>query len=121
MDRSQTHELIIVIILIILLGLLVNPFGFLMTDMMTTIFLACLLGAFAAFTSFLWKESPHDEREDRHRLIAGRVGFLAGAIILVIAIIIQSLNHSLDYWLVFALGGMALGKTLARIYLSKRG
>ncbi|MBS3903206.1 MAG: hypothetical protein KGZ30_02390 [Anaplasmataceae bacterium] len=121
MDRSQTYELIIVITLIVLLATLANPFGFLMTDMMTTIFLACLLGAFAAFTSFVWKENAHDEREDKHRLIAGRIGFLAGSSILVIAIIIQTLAHNLDYWLVFALGGMALGKTLARLYLGKKG
>ena len=121
MDHSQKLELGIVIILVVLLILLMNPFGLLMNDMVTTIFLACLLGAFAAFTSLLWKESPNDEREDKHRLVAGRVGFFVGATILVLAIILQSWDHNLDYWLVFALGGMALGKTLARIYLSKRG
>jgi putative transcriptional regulator len=102
--------------LVVLLVLLVNPFDLLMPSRVTMLLLGGI-GAFSLlFTSFIWKETAQDERENLHRLLAGRASFLAGAATLLMGIIIQTFSHRLDPWLVIALGAMVLTKILTRWY-----
>lgn len=75
-----------------------------------------LILVFAIFTSFLWREKAQDERENLHRLIAGRLAFLAGSAILVLGIVIQGFRHQNDQWLILALAGMVLAKVAGLIY-----
>ena len=109
-------ELYTSVALIIILVLLVKPTKLLMPqslDMMLPIF---LLVAFFVFTTLFWKESSADERENLHRLNAGRISFLIGSSFLTSGIIIQSLQHNVDPWLVYTLVAMILAKALSRIY-----
>ncbi len=108
----------------IISGILLVIFGFLLTDpvgsympsgvAMTGLALAVL--AFGTFVSFVLRERPRDEREEIHRGFAGRVGFLAGAGILMLGIVLQSLAHTLDPWLVYALIAMVVGKIVALLW-----
>lgn len=84
-----------------------------MLDMMVAVFAIVI---FAIFAVFVWKEKNGDERENLHRALAARFGFLAGAGVLVLGIVTQGLRHQLDYWLVWALLIMVLAKVAGIIY-----
>jgi hypothetical protein len=116
MKNNFIQEIIVATILIILLILLVNPFGFWMPDMVHMMMLAAALVVFAVFAAFILREKVTDERDSVHRMLAGRSAFLAGSTVLVVAICIQSFNHSIDIWLVFTLIVMILAKIGARVY-----
>jgi hypothetical protein len=81
------------------------------TDMMLVLGLIVSFLVFAA----VWKETAADERENLHRLNAGRASFLIGSVVLVIGIAIQALDHNVDPWLVYALIAMVASKLASRI------
>ncbi len=89
--------------------------------MVHSFFLIGLVLAFCFFAVFVWKERALDEREEQQRLMTGRIGFLAGAGLLVAGIIIQTLRHELDTWLVITLSGMVLAKLLTRLSMGIHG
>lgn len=64
----------------------------------------------------MWLEHSHDEREDHHIFLAGRIAFISGSSILAVGIIVQLLSGTLDIWLPIALGVMILSKTAALMY-----
>jgi hypothetical protein len=101
--------------LVILLGLLLEPFGF-MPPMAAMTVLALVVAAFAAFSIFLWREKGADEREEAHIHKADRIGFISGALVLVAAIVAESLAHMLSPWLVAALMAMLVAKAFALVY-----
>ena len=78
--------------------------------------IALLIVLFLAYASTIWKEHAQDEREEHHRLLAGRFGYLMGAGVLVVAAVVQLAQHELDHWIVVALVSMILSKTIARLY-----
>src|SRR3989344_88728 len=92
---------------------LVNPFHVWMPSEAHMALLAAAVATFGAFAVFVLREHAGDEREDRHRSFAGRVAFLSGSAVLLLGIVLQSIAHTLDPWLVTALLVMLLGKTLA--------
>lgn len=109
-------ELAISIIFIILLFLLVNPLHFWMPTEVDMLMVLALVVVFGAFAVFVFQEKAVDERESFIRNIAGRYAFLFGAGILVIAVVMQTLSHQLDNWLVLALSVMILAKMIGIIY-----
>ena len=82
--------------------------------------LAILFVAFVLFAIFVWKEKAADEREQVHRMLAGRVAFLTGSSILVLGIIVQEMQGKLDKWLVYSLVGMIVAKVVALKYNRKK-
>jgi len=72
-------EIILGGILVVLLVLFLNPFEIWMPDMATMTMVAMLLVAFGVFAAFVVKEKARDEREEIHRMRAGRIAFLSGA------------------------------------------
>lgn len=84
--------------------------------MLVMTLLGCLLFIFIVFGVFVWKEKGGDEREQTHRMFAGRVAFLAGAGVLVLGIIVQELQGKLDNWLIYSLVVMILAKVIALKY-----
>jgi hypothetical protein len=116
MKQSFLMEILLALVIVILLLVLINPFGVLMPSAMTMMLVAILALIFAAFAIFVWKEKPTDEREAFHGMIAGRVAFLFGAGTIVLGIIIQAFSHSLDNWLIIALGVMVIAKLVGLIY-----
>lgn len=74
---------------------------------------------FLAYASTIWKESVRDEREDHHRLMASRFGYLVGAGALVIAAIVQLFQHDLNPWVIYVLVAMISSKIVARMYFEK--
>lgn len=116
----MTQEISIALVLILLAGVLSNPFGLWMPPMLVMSIVVLLIAAFAAFAAFIWQERPRDEREGLHRLIAARFAFLSGTAVLVIAIAVESIRHTLDLWLPFALVIMVLAKIVGLSYGRRR-
>lgn len=116
MKNNFLQEIIVSGVLIILLILFLNPFELWMPPILLMMLVLGLVVVFSLFASFIWRENNKDEREGLHKMMAGRVAFLAGTAILVIAIIIQSLRHELDAWLVVILGVMILAKISGLLY-----
>lgn len=109
------NEAIISIVLIALLILLVSPMEFLMPTTIGMMLVISLIIVFAAYATFIWKENSRDERENLHRLHAGRIAYLSGSGVLVMGIVLQSINHDIDPWLIFTLMVMILSKLLVHI------
>lgn len=78
--------------------------------------LILLILAFLSFAALLWKEKPADERESLHALLAGRISFLVGVGVLVIAVIVQATMHNIDTWLILTLCTMVVTKIVLLIY-----
>lgn len=116
MKNNLIQEISVSIILIILLSLFLNPLGFWMPNTILIMMITGLIVLFALFASFIWKENSKDERESLHKMMAGKFAFLVGASGLTVGIIIQSLQHSLDGWLVVILGAMVFAKIIGLIY-----
>lgn len=116
MTTNVLIQFISAVLFIIAAICLLNPFDFWMPDMTHMAFLAGAVVLFGIFSVFVLMEQPGDEREDQHRYSAGRAAFLAGGAILIIGIVVQALAHTLDPWLVWALLGMVVAKSAARLY-----
>ena len=110
------QETAISTILIVLVLLLLNPLHFWMPSAMVMAIIAGLIIVFALFAVFVWKERAGDERDELHRMFAGRLAFLAGTGVLVAAIALQSLQHAVDPWLIVTLAVMILAKIAGLAY-----
>lgn len=119
MKKDTTFEIGSALILVVLALLLLNPVGFWMPDAMHMLILAATVVAFGSFAVFIFREKALDEREDSHRMFAGRAAFFLGGAILMLGIIVQTLQHALDPWMVVALLGMVTGKIAARLWSSQ--
>jgi hypothetical protein len=109
-------EFVFSLIIIVLLFFFINPFNLLMPPPYLTMLTVLLILIFGGFAVAVWREKARDEREGLHRMLAARFAFLSGAAFLVLSIIIQSLNHRLDPFLVYTLGVMILAKIIGQIY-----
>jgi hypothetical protein len=111
----MTKDIVVPVVLVALLGLLLEPFGF-MPSMAVMTILILSVGVFAVFALFLWREKGTDEREQAHIHRADRFGFMFGALVLLVAIVVESLAHMLSPWIVLALVVMIVAKAVALIY-----
>ncbi len=116
MTKSTYIQIVSAVLVLILSALLLNPFHFWMPGMAQMAMLGCLLVAFAVLSVYLLQEHAGDERDVTHRMLAGRVAFFIGSLVLVIGIAVESMHGTPNTWLVLALAGMILGKVFARFY-----
>lgn len=117
---KKHSEIIIALVFLVTMFLCLDPLDWYMPSMAEMLFLVLLVIVFAIFSVFIWKEGKGDEREVMHRMLAGRLAFLAGMAVLIVAIVIQSLQHQLDHWLVITLGVMVIAKLVGLLYGEKR-
>lgn len=117
MNKQLGYQLFFAIIILILLVLAANPFHFWMPSPVIMLLVCSISIAFFIFASFVFKENSHDEREQLHSLISGRISFLIGSSILAIATVVKELQGQPDPWIIGALGTMVLTKILTRIYV----
>lgn len=116
----QISEGLVGIAIVVALVFLINPFNFLMTSAVTLTLIMILAVSVIAFAIFIWREKPHDEREALHGLVAGRISYFIGGVVLVTAIIAQSFQHHLDLWLASTLGAMVITKLIVNAWMSRR-
>ncbi|MCA9369258.1 hypothetical protein KC721_03085 [Candidatus Woesebacteria bacterium] len=106
-------------ILVIILLSFLNSKSLIMPMNLSMFAVATTVVLFLAYASTIWKESVRDEREDHHRLMASRFGYLVGAGALVIAAIVQLFQHDLNPWVIYVLVAMISSKIVARMYFEK--
>ncbi len=92
--------------------LAIAPKTFIMPTSLQMLILATVLGLIAAFLVLLWREHPEDEREMQNQALASRSAYFVGALVLIAALIIQSLNHNLDAAIPVALLAMIATKVI---------
>ena len=102
-------------ILVIILLSFLNSKSLIMPMNLSMFAVATTVVLFLAYASTIWKESVRDEREDHHRLMASRFGYLVGAGALVIAAIVQLFQHDLNPWVIYVISS----KIVARMYFEK--
>jgi drug/metabolite transporter (DMT)-like permease len=116
MNDNRWLEYVILVALVGVALVLLDPMHWWMPSMVQMAALAGLVAVFAVLAAILVRDSARDEREQQLRSSSGRVGFLVGAGVLVIAIVWQGFLDMLDPWLVYALVAMVCGKIVARVY-----
>ena len=89
-------DLILILSLAVVCALSLAPKSFVMPNSAQMLILTILLGFIATFLVLLWRENPHDEREAVNQSSASRAAYVVGAVVLIIALIIQSLQHQID-------------------------
>jgi len=65
-------------------------------------------------------ETASDEREVNIKSQSGRVAYVAGMLVLMLALIMQGLAHAIDPWIPVTLAVMVSTKLLARLYLDRQ-
>lgn len=70
------------------LTLLLNPFNIVPTSAFLLTALMLLVVTVIAFTVFVWREQPRDERKAMHGLYAERVAYFAAGAVLALVIIV---------------------------------
>ncbi len=117
MNSFSKKEIFLSIALVIFAIVLFNPADVFMPSMFQMLALALLVVFVGLFTGLVVHESVSDEREQFHRDRAGRVGYSAGLVVILLGIVIQSLKHlPVDGWLLGALVTMVIFKVIARGY-----
>ncbi len=89
-------DFILILSLTVVCALAIAPKSFVMPNSAQMLILTILLGFIATFLVLLWRENPDDEREAANQSSASRVAYVVGAVVLIIALIIQSLQHQID-------------------------
>jgi|JI10StandDraft_1071094.scaffolds.fasta_scaffold253479_2 hypothetical protein len=65
-------------------------------------------------------ETANDEREVNIKSQSGRVAYVAGMLVLMLALVLQGLAHAIDPWIPVVLAVMVSTKLLARLYLDRQ-
>lgn len=120
MKNKYIKEISIVLILSALLVGLINPYDTYMLSMLGNIILGSVFVLFALFASLFLREKAEDERDEKHRSLAGRVAFLVGSVVILIGITVQVRSGDVDSWLVLTLVSMIFAKIVTRIYSENR-
>jgi prepilin signal peptidase PulO-like enzyme (type II secretory pathway) len=107
----------LVVVAALMLMMCPIPFLMLTSSQMVLVSLAAL--GFITWVTFQWQEQATDEREELHRFLAARLAYFVGAGILMIGVLVQSLQHSVDPWLVGALIGMIAAKIFSKSIAEK--
>lgn len=89
-------DFILILSLTVVCALSLAPKSFVMPNSAQMLILTILLGFIATFLVLLWRENPHDEREAVNQSSASRAAYVVGAVVLIIALIVQSLRHTID-------------------------
>ncbi|MEK7584604.1 MAG: hypothetical protein AAB490_05140 [Patescibacteria group bacterium] len=115
-NNSFARAIAAALVLIALAILLLDPLKLWMPNTMQMSLLIFLFIAAAVFAGFVWTEKGHDEREALHIMIAGRLAYITGIGIVTLGIIVQSMQHALDPWLIIILVAMVIAKIIGFIH-----
>ncbi len=117
--KEYLSEIFIAVLLVLITFVFINPYWMPMGMLSTALLI--FAGLFVAFTVFFWREKKGDEREIYLRNIAGRLGYLAGALVLVVGIICEIVkNNMVNKWIIGALIAMIVAKIAGFVWARKR-
>jgi hypothetical protein len=67
------------------------------------------------WAGFVLQENAHDEREVLLKMKSGRVAYLSGLGMLMVALIVQGFAHAIDPWIASTLAVMVVAKLVTRL------
>lgn len=114
-------QVIVAVVLVVMLAALADLLPFWMPDMAEMAVLTVASVLLLVWVGFVMQEGRGDERELVHRMNAGRVAYLSGIGVLTLGLIVQGFSHTIDPWILGALGAMVVSKLIARLYLERNG
>lgn len=104
---------------LVILGVIIaNPFDITMNNMLLAVISGLMLACFGVFAGLFWHEKANDERETQIIDRSGKLAYLVGLSVLILGLLVQSFQHSVDFWNVLAIALMIISKHLY-IYLTK--
>ena len=110
--KKRHTELGIAFIFIALIIGLTDPIDLLMPSEVQTTLLVLVVVVYGFFAGLMFREKPLDEREELMLHQSSRAGFLVGTGVLLLGVVYQVANRSLDNWLIWALGSMVIVKVV---------
>lgn len=114
----KKYKSLLDIVLLLGLGIItflaVAPEAIVMPSALQMIILAFVLVLVSGFLIFLWREQPEDERELHNQALASRWAYIIGSIVLIVALLIQSLKHDIDSAIPIALLAMIATKIVVQ-------
>jgi hypothetical protein len=116
MNKTIVHTGVALLIGFFLL-VIADLIPFWMPMMGELVALVCVTVLLLVWASFIVSETAVDEREVQLKIQSGRVAYLAGLGVLLLALVVQGLMHTVDPWIPAALATMVLAKHFARLYL----
>jgi cobalamin synthase len=111
---KQLLDVILLLGLATIALLAVAPETFVMPSSLQMLILAIVLGLLAAFIVLFWRERPEDEREMQNQALASRSAYTVGSLVLIGALLTQSLHHDLDPAIPIALLAMIATKVIVQ-------
>lgn len=114
-NKLLFQEIIVACALVVLVLAFLDPFMLWMPSKLSMVLFLLAVVVFMIFAVFVWREQAQDEREVYNRLQASRIAWLTGAGILLVGLIVQGFAYAVDPWLVAALAGMIIAKSITRI------
>jgi hypothetical protein len=116
MNKPYLHTTLAVVIIFFLLVVAdLVPFWMPMMGELVAVMIVSVGLVFWA--GVILQEQAKDEREVALKMKSGRIAYLSGLAILLIALIVQGLAHDVDPWIAVSLGVMVAVKLVTRIYL----
>jgi hypothetical protein len=120
MQSTHSHALLTLAV-VVLLGLLTDPFMVLMSQMQLYLVLVLVTTLLIVWVGLILREESTDEREVANRAFAARWGYVSGITILTTGLLYEgSVLHEINWWILFALIAKILSKFLARIYIESK-
>lgn len=117
--KNNKLQTLLVIVLVVLLVLLTDPFMFWMPEAALMFVLVGAAVLLSLWVGLVAHEKAVDEREVIHRMNAGRIAYLLGISFLTLALLIQGFSHTIDPWIPLTIGIMVLSKLVAHTYLGR--
>ncbi len=115
MNKNYLHSGVAIVLAFFLLTLAdLVPFWMPMMGEMTALLLVVIL--LLVWAGFVMQETAHDEREVLLKMKSGRVAYLSGLGVLMVALVVQGFAHAIDPWIAVALAVMVVAKLFTRLY-----
>jgi hypothetical protein len=115
MNKKYLHIGVAAVLAFFLLTLAdLVPFWMPMMGEMTALLIVVIL--LLVWAGFVLQETAHDEREVLLKMKSGRVAYLLGLGVLMLALIVQGFAHAIDPWIAVALAVMVIAKLATRLH-----
>lgn len=118
MLKSFLFDAIFLVLLVFLTIFLVAPVDMTMPNTMHYGLLGVFSVLIVLFLTFVWRQSPKDEREAEHVRVSGRLAYLLGAAVLALGLVVESVQHRPDPWIPLALTVMMGSRIIILAYYS---
>ena len=116
MNKNFLHTVVAILVIFLLL-VLADLIPFWMPMMGELVALLLVSVGLIVWAGFILQEQAQDEREVLLKMKSGRIAYVSGLAILLIALVVQGLEHQIDPWIAISLGVMVAAKLIARTYL----